>query len=177
MSSRRGYGARGDGGCVGGRGHAQVDRGRGGIGVELRELPLGAVEADRQPLHLAQPTSALRFGDSGDEVVADFHQSWALVGISTKRGTYLVISHGSAETFQPSTPAAAAVAKVCQTRTATPGKPVPVPPSRVSPPDLTPWKRVVWVHHWRPDPNQPVPTALTTDPPRSGGWAAVGKKA
>jgi trans-aconitate methyltransferase len=93
-------------------------------------------------------------------------------------GSYLAISHGAAETFQPSAEGATAAAKVYQTQTATPGK----ARTRTAVQGFFTGLNVVepgavWAHQWHPDPNQPVPALLTADPQRSGEWAGMGKKA
>ncbi len=92
-------------------------------------------------------------------------------------GSYFAISHGAAETFPPTAGPAVVAAEVYRRRTATPGK----PRSRVDidrllagldvvPPGL------VWVHAWRPDPDQPAPAEFLASPTRSGMWAAVARR-
>jgi hypothetical protein len=92
-------------------------------------------------------------------------------------GSYLAISHGAAETFQPSAAEATAAAAVYRTQTATPGKPrtrADVQRFFIGLHLIDPG--VVWVHEWHPDPDQPAPAVLTTDPRRSGEWAGMARK-
>jgi trans-aconitate methyltransferase len=91
-------------------------------------------------------------------------------------GSYLVVSHIAAEAFGYQSPQARAAEEVYQRQTSTP---VTVR-NRL-------WVRrfftglqvvdpgVVWLHQWRPDQDEPVEFA--DEPQRSGGWAAVGRKA
>lgn len=46
--------------------------------IELTELLLSTSQADLETYDLAEPTFRLRFGDSGDQVVADLGKPWPL---------------------------------------------------------------------------------------------------
>ena len=92
-------------------------------------------------------------------------------------GSYLVVSHAAAETFQPDAEGSKAASEIYRQQTATPGKPRTRGAVQKF---LTGLHLVdpgtVWVHQWHSDPTQPPPALLTDDPQRAGGWAAVGKK-
>jgi hypothetical protein len=45
--------------------------------VDLRELVVGAAEADLEPLDFAEPALALSLSDAGDEIIADFRDNAA----------------------------------------------------------------------------------------------------
>ncbi|MBO3743875.1 hypothetical protein [Actinoplanes flavus] len=49
--------------------------------VDLRQLVVGAGEADVHSFDFAEPTFAFGFGDAGDEVVADLGESVVLCGV------------------------------------------------------------------------------------------------
>jgi len=92
-------------------------------------------------------------------------------------GSYVALSHGASETFQPTTDRNTA-ADVYREHTSTPGK------ARTRPEvekfltglDLVE-PGIVWVPRWRPDPHQPPQVLLADNPARSGVWAAVAKRA
>jgi trans-aconitate methyltransferase len=90
-------------------------------------------------------------------------------------GSYLVVSHIAAESFVPSSDQMKLASDVYQRQTATP----------VMSRNLAEVQRfftgvelldpgVVWVHEWRPDPDEPADSA--GDPQRGGGWTGVGRK-
>ena len=63
-------------------GHPEVGaRGFGRDLVELGEFLAGAVEADLEPVDLAEPALLAGFGDAGVQVVADLDQPRALCGV------------------------------------------------------------------------------------------------
>ena len=78
-------GASGD---LGEGGHPEFCAGRLGRDlVELGEFLAGAVEADLQPVDLAEPAFAAGVRDAGVEVVADLDESRALDGVGLRQRT------------------------------------------------------------------------------------------
>ena len=65
---------------------SEVDRGGGRAVVDLRELVVGAAEADLEPFDFAEPALALSLSDAGDEIVADFRDARPLSWIGPVHG-------------------------------------------------------------------------------------------
>ena len=110
--------------------------------------------------------------------VPDDTEAYDVVGQLAKAlpsGSYLVVSHVAAEAFEPSSEQMKAAVDVYQRQTTTSAA------SR----DRHDIERffagfelvepgVVWVHEWRPDPDEPI--ECDPGPFRSGEWAGVGRK-
>jgi hypothetical protein len=113
--------------------------------------------------------------------VPDDRQAYAIVAdlvAALPHGSHVVISHGAAETFQPSAEGPAEAAEIYRTRTATPAKPrTHAAVERFFTGLRLVDPGVVWVHQWHPDPDRPAPSVLTDDPQRSGAWAGMAGKA
>jgi len=90
-------------------------------------------------------------------------------------GSHLVVSHAAAETYLPMMAQSKITDDVYKQQTATPGKVrerAEVERFFTGVELLSPG--VVWLHEWRPDPDEP--TEPMADPQHSGSWAGVGRK-
>src|SRR5262249_33897764 len=88
-------------------------------------------------------------------------------------GSFLVISHGAAETFQVLVDSDAGLAYRRQTASTTTPRTRPQVEQFFAGLELLD-PGVVWTHGWRPDPADP--SECVDKPQLSGAWAGVGRK-